>query len=175
MKVLATIGYEGASLEDFIATLKAAAVHTLIDVRELPISRRPGFAKNALSTALSNAGIEYLHLKGLGDPKEGREAARANDFAQFVRVFTRHLGTAIARADLADAVKLSAAGGTCLMCYERDPNLCHRKLVADEISAIIPIEIRHLGVRDGLAADRKADRTSHRARQSTAARRQEAR
>src|ERR1700754_3761106 len=119
MKTLATIGYEGASLEDFIATLKVAAVHTLVDVRELPISRRPGFAKNALSIALENAGIKYVHLKGLGDPKEGREAARAGDFATFTRIFSRHMGTAVARSDLADAVKLSAQGDVCLMCYER--------------------------------------------------------
>lgn len=85
MPVLATIGYEGSSLQDFIATLRAASIRTLIDVRALPISRRPGFAKNALSKALAEAGIDYVHLKGLGDPKEGRDAARANDLETFLK------------------------------------------------------------------------------------------
>lgn len=153
MTALATIGYEGATLEDFLATLLAARVSTLIDVRELPISRRRGFAKNALAAALEEVGITYVHLKGLGDPKEGREAARAADMDGFHRIFGAHLRTDVAQADLARAVELVGTGGACLMCYERDPNNCHRKLVADALSARIEkLSVRHLGVRDGIAA-----------------------
>ncbi|MGB8274204.1 MAG: DUF488 domain-containing protein [Alphaproteobacteria bacterium] len=176
MPVLATIGYEGASLDDFIATLHAASIRLLIDVRALPISRRPGFAKNALSTALADAGVDYLHLKELGDPKEGRNAARANDLATFLRIFTKHLNTASARNVLAEAASLSMSGGACLMCYERDPSVCHRRLVAERIAAIVEVRIQHLGVKHGFAgAQRKADGTSSRTRQGFAARRQEAR
>jgi hypothetical protein len=94
---LATIGYEGALLDHFIATLKSSSVRLLIDVRELPISRRKGFGKTALSTALEATNIGYLHLKGLGDPKPGREAARAGDYARFLKVFRAHMLTSAAQ------------------------------------------------------------------------------
>jgi uncharacterized protein (DUF488 family) len=176
MPVLTTIGYEGASLDDFIATLKAARVHTLIDVRELPISRRRGFAKNALSSALEDEGIRYVHLKGLGDPKEGREAARAEDFDKFLRIYRRHLKTPAAQKDLAEALRLSADTDACLMCYERDYKTCHRLLVAEAIADIVPTQIRHLGVRQGLDREKyKADRTGHRFSQGATSRGQEAR
>ena len=157
--VLATIGYESACLEDFVATLLAASISKLVDVRELPISRRKGFAKKALSAAVESAGISYIHLGGLGDPKEGREAARAGDLKRFLRIFSRHLRAPEAQADLARAVELTASGGACLMCYERTPDECHRNLVADAISARIGnLSVRHLGVRHGLAATQPNDR-----------------
>lgn len=149
---LTTIGYEGALLDDFVATLKAASIRLLIDVRELPISRRKGFAKSALSTAMAAADINYLHLKGLGDPKPGREAARAGDHAGFVQVFRAHMLTSAAQFDLNVAATHVAAGDVCLMCYERDHAACHRTLVAEAIHATIPVRIRHIGVRSGLAA-----------------------
>jgi len=143
---LSTIGYEAADLTDFVATLRAAFVTRLIDVRQLAISRRPGFAKKALTAALSAAGIDYVQLKGLGDPKEGREAARAGDEARFRRVFSAHMKTEAAQTDLAKAVELVSQGGACLMCYERDHSTCHRAIVAQAISDNISVSIRHLGV-----------------------------
>ncbi len=148
---LATIGYEGALLGDFIATLKASSVRLLIDVRELPVSRRKGFAKGALSTALEAADIRYLHLRGLGDPKPGREAARAGDHAGFLKVFRTHMLTSAAQFDLSVAASHVAGGGACLMCFERDHAACHRTLVAEAIRVTFPIQIRHIGVRSGLA------------------------
>jgi len=172
VQMLATIGYEGASLDAFIATLHMASIRNLIDVRELPLSRRRGFSKGALSKALADEGIEYIHLRGLGDPKEGRLAARANDHAAFVRIFRRHLDTEVARTDLAKAITFARAGDACLMCYERDPNNCHRKLVAEQIASIIPIEVHHLGVNDALIEYRREiDRAGRRPRQSASARR----
>ncbi len=158
--VVATIGYEGATLEDFIATLKAANIRTVLDVRELPISRRKGFAKNALCAALKPAGIDYIHLKGLGDPKAGREAARAADMATFRRVFATHMKTPEARADFERAAVLVSEGGVCLMCYERDPNDCHRKLIADTLCDRIGSKVRHLGVRNGIAVSAGRARAS---------------
>ena len=149
---MTTIGYEGALLDDFVATLKSASVWTLIDVRELPISRRKGFAKKALSAALEAADIRYLHLRGLGDPKPGREAARAGDHAGFLKVFRAHMLTSTARFDLAVAATHVASGGVCLMCFERDHAACHRTLVAEAIHATVPVRICHIGVRNGLAA-----------------------
>lgn len=176
MPVLSTIGYEGSSVEDFIATLRAAGIRTLIDVRELPISRRPGFAKSALSAALEATDIRYVHLKGLGDPREGREAARAHEFEKFHRIYSRHLETAAAQNDLTKAARLSEEGGVCLMCYERDYNTCHRLLVAKAIADKLPTQVKHLGVRYGLGREqRKKERTGHRPREGVAARGQEAR
>jgi uncharacterized protein (DUF488 family) len=148
--ILATIGYEAAELDDFVATLLAAGIKRLIDIRELPISRRRGFAKRALSEALADVGIAYVHLRGLGDPKEGRDAARAGDVSQFKRVFTRHMHSNIAQDDLRIASRLVEEGGACLMCYERDHVACHRTIVAEAISSSVAVRIRHLGVRAGL-------------------------
>ncbi|RKK04676.1 DUF488 family protein [Pseudoroseomonas wenyumeiae] len=143
---LATIGYEGAALEEFIATLREAGIQRLLDVRELPLSRRKGFSKTAIAVALSNAGIEYVHLRGLGDPKPGREAARSGEMALFRKIFGNHMRTPKAKADLALAAHLVTEGSTCLMCYEREHTDCHRSIVADAISDIVPVKIRHLKV-----------------------------
>lgn len=151
---LATIGYESADLADFIATLLAFSITRLIDVRELAISRRRGFAKKALSAALADAGIDYVHLRGLGDPKEGREAARTGDVARFQSVFTRHMRTEIAQAALGTAASLVAEGGACLMCFERDHLACHRTIVAQALSGTIPVTTHHLSVSNGFANSR---------------------
>ena len=174
--LLNTIGYEGASLDDFLATLIAADVRCLVDVRELPISRRKGFAKNALSSALERAGIEYVHLKGLGDPKPGREAARRKDYGALREIFATHMKSEDARNDLKIASKFVLAGGTCLMCFERDPHTCHRELVAAAVCDSMPVEIRHLGVRSGLAKQKRRSsqtgaRKSSSAREGASARR----
>lgn len=149
--LLSTIGYEGASLEDFVATLLAAKIRCLVDVRELPISRRKGFAKTALSEALREVGIEYVHLKGLGDPKAGREAARRKDYKTFRKVFASHMKSQAAVSDLNLASQFAVSGGACLMCFERDPHLCHRAIVADAVCNNHAVEVRHLGVQIGFA------------------------
>ncbi|WP_292911788.1 DUF488 family protein [Niveispirillum sp.] len=152
---LNTIGYESADLADFVATLKHASVRRIIDIRELPISRRKGFAKKALSEALANADIEYIHLRGLGDPKAGRDAARAGDFAKFRNIFTEHMKSAVAQQELEIAVQHAAQGGACLLCYERSHAQCHRSIVASAISDRLGMPIFHLGVRDGLGRQGK--------------------
>jgi len=147
--ILATIGYEAAELADFVATLRAASIDCLIDIRELAISRRKGFAKRALSAALSTAGIRYVHLRGLGDPKAGRDAAKAGDFTTFRAIFSTHLKSDTAQADLQTAVSIAKGGGACLMCYERDHDACHRSIVAKEISVAVPVVIYPLLVKEG--------------------------
>lgn len=143
---LATIGYEGVALADFIATLQNAGIKRLMDVRELPLSRRRGFSKTALSAALAEAAIQYVHLRGLGDPKPGRDAARSGDMPSFRQIFGAHMKTPKAQADLAVAAGLVSCGSTCLMCFEQDHTGCHRSIVADAISATMPVQIRHLRV-----------------------------
>lgn len=164
MAKLTTIGYEGANPEDFLATLLAAGVETVLDIRDVPISRRKGFSKGVLSQSLQTVGIKYVHLKGLGDPKEGREAARQGNYVEFVRIFEAHMKTATARSDLERAAAIASSSPVCLLCYERDPIQCHRKLVATELSAIVGVDILHIGVRKGLASSGsscRAGRGSH--------------
>ncbi|MBF0248059.1 MAG: DUF488 domain-containing protein [Alphaproteobacteria bacterium] len=164
METLFTIGYEAASIEDFLATLKAAGITKLVDIRELPASRRKGFSKNALAEALYGIGIDYVHLKGLGDPKPGREAARAGEFGKFEKIFLEHMASSRAKADLELAVSLAQQGGACLFCYERDHQHCHRKYVAEAMSSIINLHTRHLGVREGLASNGRKIRARKNAR-----------
>jgi uncharacterized protein (DUF488 family) len=151
MGTICTIGYEGALLEDFLGTLLAAGVETLVDVRELPASRRKGFSKNKLREALEDVGIEYVHLKGLGDPKPGREAAKQGRFAVFEKIFKTHMKSDIFKADIEFAANILIRSNACLMCYERDHQQCHRKFVSDVLVDIIPSEVKHLGVREGIA------------------------
>ncbi|WP_299615728.1 DUF488 family protein [Pelagibius sp.] len=146
MTEFATIGYEGADIDDFIAVLHAARISLLVDVRELPISRRRGFAKTALSSALAEAGIQYLHLRGLGDPKPGRDAARAGNLREFRQIFAKHMRSEEARTDLEKLKAQLAQERVCLMCFERDPSNCHRSIVASMISDSMESKVIHLWV-----------------------------
>jgi len=152
-KKVCTLGYEGAQLSDVIATLQAADVTCLIDVRQLAISRRPGFAKSALSAGLEAAGIRYEHLRGLGDPKAGREAARAGDYELFKRIFSQHMTADEAQADLSRLERLAKTERVCLMCYERDPTTCHRSIVLNHLSSKMSVKVHHLGVRSRIAKE----------------------
>jgi uncharacterized protein (DUF488 family) len=143
---LATIGYEGASLADFISTLAAAGVMRVIDVREIAQSRRLGFSKNALRTALAEAGIDYYHIRQLGDPKYGREAARAGKFDLFRTIFNAHMDLPASHEALNEAVSLANDKASVLVCFERDPKHCHRAIVAERMAAVSSIKITNLGV-----------------------------
>jgi uncharacterized protein (DUF488 family) len=141
--LLMTVGYEGAPLEQFLATLQAAGVETVLDVRELPWSRRREFAKSQLAAMLAGHGIGYLHRKALGTPKPGRDAAKAGDRATFEKFLAAQLDSADGQAALAEAA-LAKQGGLCLLCYEHDPAQCHRSEVTARLAAVTTLEIRHL-------------------------------
>jgi uncharacterized protein (DUF488 family) len=144
MKKLFTIGYERCKPTDFFATLRASGVTLLIDVRDVPISRKPGFSKTALADGLASKGIAYLHLKGLGDPKPGRIAAREGRFSDFRKIFGAHLLTTAAQQALADAVKAASKSIACLLCFEQDHVNCHRCIVADSMAQGGKFELIHL-------------------------------
>jgi uncharacterized protein (DUF488 family) len=146
MKKLCTIGYEGANLSDFIETLKLLKVDVLLDVRELPISRRKGFSKNALKEALSGAGISYHHEKLLGSPKSIRHELRETwDYQHFFREFDKHLSK---QASLVEQLAEELSGHIALLCFERNHKECHRTPVAEKLAEISGIELRHIGVQD---------------------------
>jgi uncharacterized protein (DUF488 family) len=145
-KQLFTIGYEGASVEDFLATLKAVKVSIVVDVRDYPLSRKRGFSKNILAALLEEQGISYIHLRGLGDPKPGREAAKSGDYPMFRKIFNNHLKTAAACTDMARAIEVVSAKSACLLCYERKPDECHRSIVGSVIIEATGQKLQHLGV-----------------------------
>ena len=132
-QLLYTVGYEGAELGDFLATLKAHKIKQIIDVRDLPLSRKRGFSKKALIAALAQSGIAYLHLKSLGDPKPGRDAARSGDMETFRRIYARHLASTDAKAGLIAATTAAGKKTSSLLCYERDHIDCHRAIIAGKL------------------------------------------
>ncbi|MRU14747.1 DUF488 domain-containing protein [Roseovarius sp. A21] len=132
MSELYTIGYEGASAEQLIETLCNLQIKVLVDVRELPLSRKKGLSKTSLGQALNDRGIQYLHLKKLGDPKQGRDAAKAGDYVTFEKVFLQHLNTADAQNSLSELLKIAGSQKTCILCFERCAHVCHRSYIADE-------------------------------------------
>ncbi len=146
---LHTIGYEKASLGDFIATLKEAGIATLIDVRDLPLSRRAGFSKRQLQAAVEEAGMRYVHLRALGTPPEGREANRRRDWERFWRIVEAKLDTGEAALDLQRAAELAAETPACLLCYEADWHICHRRRVAEILAERYTFDIRHLTIHHG--------------------------
>ena len=126
-----TIGYEGATQPDLIAALVAAGVEVVADVRAVPLSRRPGFSKNILAAGLKEAGIDYLPMKPLGTPAEGREAARKGDHATLERVYAGQLELPEAMAASAVLNDVAAERPTALLCFERNPHGCHRSLLIE--------------------------------------------
>ena len=134
MKVF-TIGYEGATQDQVIATLQQAGVKLLADVRAVPLSRRPGFSKNVLAAGLKSAGIEYIGLKSLGAPPEGREAARKGNRERLAEVYAGQLELPEAMAQAAQLCDLVQEQPTALLCFERDPQACHRSLL---VAAALP-------------------------------------
>ncbi|WP_084583146.1 DUF488 domain-containing protein [Sphingomonas azotifigens] len=126
-----TIGYEGTTMAEFLAALTQAGVERVIDVRALPLSRRPGFAKSSLAASLREAGIDYVHLKQLGTPKRGRDAAKKGDVATLREVYEVQLGLPEAQAQVAQMRALAAEKRSALLCYERDPCHCHRTLLLE--------------------------------------------
>ena len=137
-----TIGYEGTTVGGFIAALQAAGVERVIDVRALPLSRRPGFSKTPLRLALEETGIEYVHLRALGTPTEGRNAARAGRHEDMARVYAGQLELPEAIAQSAQMIALAEEKPSALLCMEREPAHCHRTLLLDAVAA--NAEVVHL-------------------------------
>lgn len=130
MKIF-TIGYEAATMTDFLDALTRAGVTRVIDVRALPLSRRPGFSKTSLAASLATAGIDYVHLKALGTPKAGRDAAKKGDVATLEAVYAGQLELPEAQAQAALMLELAGERPSALLCYERDPRHCHRTLLLE--------------------------------------------
>jgi len=129
-----TIGYEGTTVPEFVTALREAGVERVIDVRALPLSRRPGFSKSPLKGALQEAGIDYVHLKALGTPAEGRTAARAGRHADMERIYSGQLELPEAMAQSAQMLELAREKPSALLCMEREPAHCHRTLLLKAVA-----------------------------------------
>ena len=132
---LFTIGYEGKTIEELLDRLQESSVALLIDVRAVAASRRPGFSKTALAGALKERGIDYLHLRPLGTPKAGREAARKGRIAEMRAIFDEQLATPEAELALAQAEAAASERPSALLCFEADAAHCHRTIVAERMAA----------------------------------------
>lgn len=141
MNKLATIGYETDTQGGMIARLKAAEVELVVDVRAVASSRKAGFSKTLLGASLKDQGVDYLHLRPLGTPKPGREAARAGRIDEMRQIFNAHLEEPEAVLALAQATELAKTRRVALLCYEDDPNCCHRQIVAERIRQTLKCEI----------------------------------
>jgi uncharacterized protein (DUF488 family) len=137
-----TIGYEGTTVGEFLQALTSAGVKRVIDVRAVPNSRRPGFSKTPLRNALAEEDIDYVHLRALGTPADGRAAARAGRHEDLIRIYAGQLELPEAIAQGAQMIDLAGEKPSAVLCYERDPAGCHRTLL---LSAVAPdAEVVHL-------------------------------
>ncbi|WP_419865959.1 DUF488 family protein [Aurantiacibacter rhizosphaerae] len=128
---ITTIGYAHATQDALIAALREAGVELLADIRALPLSRRAGFSKTSLRSAVEAAGMEYRHFKHLGTPKEGRDAARKGDYATLRRVYEGQLELPEALAQMAEIQALATEKRICLLCYCEEAEKCHRSLLIE--------------------------------------------
>lgn len=145
-----TIGYEAAGFASFLATLRHADIAMVIDVRDLPLSRRAGFSKRILAASLAAEAIGYTHLKGLGTPKNGRIAARRGDYPLFWAIVEERLRTPEAERDLHHAAAIARHQRSALLCFEADPQVCHRRRVAEVLRQRFAFHVEHLRVAPAL-------------------------
>ena len=144
-KKLFTIGYEQTPAKAVLDELQRAGVKLLVDVRAIASSRRPGFSKSQLAAGLDERGISYIHLRGLGTPKDGRLAARSGDMKALSKIYHAHLKTPQARGEMDElAALVMKAGPVCILWYERDHNVCHRKFIAEIIKDREDVKIEDL-------------------------------
>jgi uncharacterized protein (DUF488 family) len=135
VRTLSTIGYEGKTLDEFLDELSGAGVELLIDVRAVAASRRPGFSKTALAASVKERGIDYIHLRPLGTPRAGRDAARKGRIAEMHSIFEEQLQTPEAQLALEQAHGAASESHAALLCFERDAACCHRAIIAQRLQA----------------------------------------
>lgn len=138
-----TIGYEGIGLEDFLGLLSENGIDTLIDIREYPLSRKPGFSKTVLNATVGLMGLDYRHIKALGCPKEVRNKYRdTGDWTQYKRGFLSYLDTQT--EVIRELAEFSASSNFALMCFEADYNYCHRSMVANAVAKLSSEKVFHI-------------------------------
>lgn len=146
---LYTLGYEGFDIDAFVRRVRAAGVKAIVDVRELPLSRKKGFSKSSFREALARAGVAYFHTPALGCPKEIRDRYKVDgDWAAYTRAFLAYMATQDAAVH--ELVKFSTATTACLVCFEADHAICHRTFVARAARKLGGPSVLHLAARTAL-------------------------
>jgi uncharacterized protein (DUF488 family) len=140
----ATIGYENDTMAGFLERLKAAGVEKVIDVRAVAASRKAGFSKTLLAATLADEGIGYVHLRDLGTPKAGRQAARAGKIDAMHAIYEEQLALPQAQLQLAEAEEIASKEKSALLCFEADVCGCHRLIVAQRLQEALGFEIENL-------------------------------
>ena len=130
---IVSAGYEGRSIEEFVAALQELGVGTVADVRLNAISRRAGFSKSRLREALASAGIGYRHLRSLGNAKENRQPFSTGRVEEGRRVFREALQSPEAETELHELAELAADHVVAVLCFEADAEMCHRQVVIDQV------------------------------------------
>jgi len=131
--VFHSLGYEQSEPEDYLHRLKKHKVSVVVDVRDVPLSRKRGFSKNQLRESLAEVGIEYIHVQTLGAPKELRDDLRAGgSWWTYVKQYTSKVLSRRGE-DIDLLIDLATRERISLLCFEREPRECHRSLVADEM------------------------------------------
>ena len=138
-----TIGYEGLDIDGFLALLRRDQVETVVDIRELPLSRKAGFSKSGLRNRLQLHGFEYIHIPELGCPKPIRNQYREDgSWTRYTEGFLRYLAQ---QDDVIAELAAMASTTTCaLLCFEADYRYCHRSMVADAMREVSGLQVRHL-------------------------------
>lgn len=148
-KKIFTIGYSGFSLDNFISTLKTHEIECLIDIREIPLSRKPGFSKTALRNLLSNNGIEYRHYRLMGSPRPLRKEVReTGNYLRFFNGVKRHLQKEDSQDEMNRLIHHARTELSCLMCCCADWENCHRKTVVEEITGLSYFSFQHISLND---------------------------
>lgn len=141
-----TIGYEQSEPAEFLRRLQSHGIELVVDVRDMPLSRKRGFSRNQLQALLAAVDIEYLHVKPLGAPKEIRDPLRAGgSWWEYVKGYEAVLRANQTEVD--NLRRLAAEKRICLLCFERDPADCHRSLVAREMEQHAgerPLRVEHI-------------------------------
>ncbi len=140
---LYTFGYEGFAIDDFISRLDEINIKTIVDVRELPLSRKRGFSKKSFADSLALAGIGYMHMPALGCPKHVRNEYKLDqNWAKYTSSFHAYLKTQ--NTSLRELAKISRATSACLVCFEADFNMCHRTYVARAATKFGALSVLHI-------------------------------
>lgn len=141
--VLHTIGYEGLDIHGFLSLLRKHEIETLVDIRELPLSRKPGFSKKTLSSALGLCGFDYIHIPSLGCPKPVRNRYRVDgNWTRYKKSFLQYLDTQ--SEAIAELAHMASNANCALLCFEADYNYCHRSMVADAVKQLSAMSVCHI-------------------------------
>lgn len=146
MPPLYTIGYQGRSLDDFLALLEREEITCVVDVRKNAISRKPGFSKTKLKHALNNKGISYIHIRSLGIESKYRNNLNSKD--DFINLFVFYKDRILPqhRSEIKEIIQLAQKDRLALFCYEYDPSLCHRRIIAEQVCSNATMELQHITI-----------------------------